>query len=90
MPNKPPTPQIPSGSPAPVLIPGLDITECDLQSLHRQQFWNAGNAAFSALRERADDWEEEQAERQLWSQTLLDGLEECSLTAQSDSKSSDR
>jgi hypothetical protein len=34
------------------------------------------NAAYAAMRENEDEWQEELRERRLWDATLADGLEE--------------
>jgi hypothetical protein len=48
-------------------------TDAEVQ-LYRQRLLEATNAAYAALRENPSEWEEELAERRLWENTLLDGL----------------
>lgn len=68
----------------------MDNIERDSETPRRQRLCDAANAAFESLQKRPNDWQEELAERQLWCHTLLDGFEDDSSTAQSDSISSDR
>jgi predicted transcriptional regulator len=46
-----------------------------IDSYRRQKFLDEANAAFAALRSHPPAWEEEQQERQIWEQTMADGLE---------------
>jgi hypothetical protein len=39
-----------------------------------EEFWDAFEAAYAALRADPDAWAEELAERALWDTTLMDGL----------------
>lgn len=42
----------------------------------RQQFLESANQAYTELRNNPELWQDELAERELWEQTLNDGLEE--------------
>ncbi len=44
--------------------------------LDRQAFLNRLNADFARLRADKDAWQEELAERRLWENTLMDGLDD--------------
>jgi predicted transcriptional regulator len=46
-----------------------------IDSYRREKFLEEANAAFAALRNNPEAWSEEQRERELWEQTLGDGLE---------------
>lgn len=46
------------------------------QQTNRKKIFEAANIAYDALRSNPEAWQEELAERQLWEQTLADGLEE--------------
>jgi hypothetical protein len=46
-----------------------------IDSYRRQKFLEAANAAFAALRSDPEAWAEERQERELWDQTIKDGLE---------------
>ena len=46
-----------------------------IDSYRRQRFLEEANAAFAALRSNPENWSEEQHERELWDQTVGDGLE---------------
>ena len=46
-----------------------------IDSYRRQKFLEEANAAFAVLRSNPEDWSEEQQERDLWDQTVGDGLE---------------
>lgn len=62
-----------------VTIVTEDSTEAekiDIQENKRQQFLLAANKAYAELRINPELWQDEIAERQLWEQTLNDGLEE--------------
>lgn len=62
-----------------VIILTEDSTEeikSDNQENKRKQFLLAANKAYAELKNKPELWEDELAERQLWDQTLSDGLEE--------------
>jgi hypothetical protein len=62
-----------------VTIVTEDSTEAekiDIQENKHQQFLLAANKAYAELRSNPELWQDEIAERQLWEQTLNDGLEE--------------
>jgi len=40
-----------------------------------RKFWDAANAGYAALRADAAAWAEVEAERKLWDNTLMDGLD---------------
>jgi len=46
-----------------------------IKEQHDRQFWQAVNAGYAALRADPQAWAEEQAERQAWEATLMDGLD---------------
>jgi hypothetical protein len=46
-----------------------------LENLRRQKILEATNQAFARLKENDSEWQEELAERRLWENTLLDGVE---------------
>ncbi|MBD2692854.1 hypothetical protein [Anabaena catenula] len=48
----------------------------DSQDEKRKQFLLAANKAYAELRNNPELWQDELAERELWEQTLNDGLEE--------------
>ena len=56
-------------------LPMQTILDLAVEAYRRQSFLEALNADFAALRAQAEDWAEEMEERQLWEQTLADGLE---------------
>jgi hypothetical protein len=47
-----------------------------IENYRRSLFLKQANSAFASLRQNEALWEEELAERQLWEQTLNDGIEE--------------
>lgn len=44
-------------------------------SFWRELFWKATNEGFAALKADPEAWAEEVAERELWEQTIGDGVE---------------
>lgn len=46
-----------------------------IDSYRREKFLEEANAAFAALRNNPEVWNEEQQERQIWDHTAEDGLE---------------
>lgn len=52
-----------------------EVLDDAVETLRRQQLFDAANAAYAKLRENPKAWQAEQAERQLWESTLRDGLE---------------
>ncbi|WP_414620132.1 hypothetical protein [Calothrix sp. CCY 0018] len=46
------------------------------QETNHTSFFEAANKAYDALRNNPEAWQEELQERQLWENTLADGLEE--------------
>ena len=46
-----------------------------LEDLRRRKILEATNEAFAILKANKAEWEEEQAERDLWENTLSDGVE---------------
>jgi hypothetical protein len=46
-----------------------------IDSYRREKFLEQANAAFGALRGNPEAWDEERQERDLWDQTIGDGLE---------------
>lgn len=53
-----------------------DVLDELLEAERRRRFFEGVNAAYEALRQDPIAWEEELAERKLWDQTLMDGLDE--------------
>lgn len=53
-----------------------DILDELLEAERRRRFFEGVNAAYEALRQDPEAWEEELAERRLWDTTLMDGLDE--------------
>jgi len=47
-----------------------------LEDLRRRKMLEATNEAFSALKADKDSWREELEERELWENTLADGVED--------------
>lgn len=47
-----------------------------IENYHRSLFLTRANAAFAVLRQNETLWQEEVAERQLWDQTVADGVED--------------
>ncbi len=57
---------------------GLSVTEALERAINDQydrQFWDAVNAGYAALRADPAAWADIEAERKLWDNTLLDGLD---------------
>ena len=54
------------------------ITEAEniQETIDRQEFLERANQAYAALRNNPEAWQEELAERELWEQTLADGVKE--------------
>ena len=55
--------------------PVAEVLERAIDAYHREQFWEAVNAGYAALRADPRAWAEEEAERRLWDATLADGLD---------------
>ena len=51
------------------------LIDAALEDLRRRKILEATNQAFAALKENEVEWKEELAERQLWENTLSDGVE---------------
>ncbi len=51
------------------------IVEEAIEQYRRRRFLEGLNQDFQALKEDAQAWQEELAERALWDNTLLDGVE---------------
>ncbi len=47
-----------------------------LEEYRRKKFWQDTNAALRALKRQKSVWKEEQQERAVWDNALLDGIEE--------------
>jgi hypothetical protein len=47
-----------------------------IEEMRRQRMFDLSNAAYAAMRENEDEWQEELRERKLWDVTLADGLED--------------
>jgi hypothetical protein len=47
-----------------------------VENLRRQRMLEEANAAFAALRQDPAAWEQEREERELWDETLGDGLKD--------------
>jgi hypothetical protein len=57
---------------------GLSVDEALNQAIQDQydrKFWDAVNAGYAALRADPQAWAEVEAERKLWDNTLMDGLD---------------
>ncbi len=52
------------------------ILDRAVEVYRRQSFLEALNADFAILRAQPEEWAEEMQERELWEQTLADGLEQ--------------
>jgi hypothetical protein len=52
-----------------------DVLERMVKEQYDRQFWEAVNAGYAALRADPAAWAEVEAERRLWDNTLLDGLD---------------
>lgn len=52
-----------------------DLLEEAIEELERKRFFDALDEAYSSLREDEQAWAEEKRERELWANTLGDGLE---------------
>ena len=52
------------------------VVDNALEMLRRQMMLEEANAAFQALKSDPQAWQEELAERALWEQTLMDGVED--------------
>ncbi len=46
-----------------------------IESYRRQKFLDEANTAYAALKSDPKTWEQEQEEREVWDNTLQDGLE---------------
>lgn len=61
--------------------PVVELLNRAVDDLHRKQtcntkeFWEAVNAGYAAMKADPAAWAEEQAERRLWDNTLMDGLD---------------
>lgn len=55
--------------------PMQSVIENAIETLRRQAMLEEANAAFQALKRDPQAWQEELAERALWEQTLLDGVD---------------
>jgi len=51
------------------------VLEQAIAELYEHAFWPAVNAGYAALRADPAAWAEVEAERKLWDQTLMDGLD---------------
>ena len=52
------------------------VLEEVLQEYRRKRFWEETNAAFGAMRRQKRAWKQEQKERALWANALLDGVKD--------------
>jgi hypothetical protein len=52
------------------------VLERALENYRRELFWKQTNEAFAALKADPEAWAEEIAERNLWEQTIADGVEQ--------------
>lgn len=52
-----------------------EVLEEAVESYRRQKFLAETNQAFQKLREDRNVWRDEIAEREIWEQTLVDGIE---------------
>lgn len=51
------------------------IIENALEKYRRNKFLEKSNEAYMELRQREEDWSQEQEEREIWDKTLQDGFE---------------
>jgi len=51
------------------------VLERALSEYQRALFWKQVDIAYKNLRKNPKEWKEEQKERSLWDNTLLDGLD---------------
>ena len=51
------------------------ILDKAIESYRREEFLRAANRDYAALRRNHKQWKDELRERQLWEQTLTDGLD---------------
>jgi predicted transcriptional regulator len=51
------------------------LIDAALEDLRRRKILEATNQAFAALKANEGEWKEELAERELWENTLSDGVE---------------
>ena len=54
----------------------MDETISEDEKQRRLRFVEAANEEYAALRRDASAWEEEMKERELWAQTLADGVDD--------------
>jgi hypothetical protein len=52
-----------------------DVLDQAVQDHFNRKFWDAVNAGYAALRADSAAWSEVEAERKLWDNTLMDGLD---------------
>jgi hypothetical protein len=52
-----------------------EVLDQAVKDQYDRKFWDAVNAGYAALRADAQAWGEVEAERKLWDQTLMDGLD---------------
>ena len=52
-----------------------DILSEAVEDMRRRRMFELANAAYAAMRENDDEWQEELEERRLWDKALADGLE---------------
>ena len=52
------------------------VVDNAIETLRRQMMLEEANAAFQALKADPQAWQEELAERALWEQTLMDGVDD--------------
>lgn len=50
------------------------VLESALEEYRRKRFLEKSNQAYLELRQREEDWSQEQEEREIWDRTLQDGL----------------
>ena len=55
--------------------PISEVLQQAVKEYHDRRFWDAVNAGYAALRADPTAWAEIEAERTLWDQTLMDGLD---------------
>ncbi len=56
-------------------LPAQEILERAVEGLRRKLLFEEANAAYAALQEQADAWQEIKQERRVWDATQTDGLE---------------
>jgi len=54
----------------------IEIISDAVEQYRRNRIFKLADDAYATMKKDKDAWEEEQKERQLWDETLMDGLED--------------